>query len=296
MTPSDLSGLKAGVSVLRSDHDLFVFHDTSDRTGLRVARFGTTDFLNIAARAVRIVGELGADGWITGEWSENPVPGIEIEWQQRMVQGVYSGPSERAPWNAVLSFRPVQTVSVGASEPEASNEAEVVGVPTEPKDAAVIGLLAELDRLSALEPGWYANVGKKTGEQCCAAMTEAASVIRSLTAELEAEKGRNEDLFDLCQHHAGVSGERLTRAERAEARLKEAEAARRTAEVEVDMIVGAVGLLGSDFEQLEENWPVSKRGSRAMRHYQQIKDRIEAVGLCAKDARSALSSMKGEPS
>lgn len=44
-------------------------------------------------------------------------------------------------------------------------------------------LLERLERLSTLEPGWYANVGKRTGEECCAAMREAAALIRTLQAD-----------------------------------------------------------------------------------------------------------------
>lgn len=46
------------------------------------------------------------------------------------------------------------------------------------------GLIARLESLSALEPGWYANVGKKTGEQCCEAMREAARAIQDLEEEV----------------------------------------------------------------------------------------------------------------
>lgn len=41
------------------------------------------------------------------------------------------------------------------------------------------GLIERLDGLSHLEPGWYANVGKQTGERCCAAMREAAEAVFS---------------------------------------------------------------------------------------------------------------------
>lgn len=46
-------------------------------------------------------------------------------------------------------------------------------------------LLKRLDSYSDLEPGWYANVGKRTGEQCCEAMREAAALIRQLKADNE---------------------------------------------------------------------------------------------------------------
>lgn len=44
-------------------------------------------------------------------------------------------------------------------------------------DVVNMTLVRELERLAALEPGWYANVGAKTGEQCCAAMRAAAAEI-----------------------------------------------------------------------------------------------------------------------
>lgn len=45
--------------------------------------------------------------------------------------------------------------------------------------AEIKALVERLESLSALEPGWYANVGKRTGEQCCEAMREAATALRS---------------------------------------------------------------------------------------------------------------------
>ncbi|MCX7585066.1 hypothetical protein [Phenylobacterium sp. 58.2.17] len=44
-------------------------------------------------------------------------------------------------------------------------------------------LKERLTTLSALEPGWYANVGAKTGEACCQAMREAAAELSRLQEE-----------------------------------------------------------------------------------------------------------------
>lgn len=40
--------------------------------------------------------------------------------------------------------------------------------------------------LSRLEAGWYANVGKRTGERCCEAMRNAAATIRAQAEEVRA--------------------------------------------------------------------------------------------------------------
>lgn len=50
-------------------------------------------------------------------------------------------------------------------------------------------LIAELRELAALEPGWYANVGARTGERCCVAMERAAEAL-ARQEELIAEAGR----------------------------------------------------------------------------------------------------------
>lgn len=43
-------------------------------------------------------------------------------------------------------------------------------------------LIERLRSLSALEDGWYANVGRKTAEQCCQAMKDAASRLEALSS------------------------------------------------------------------------------------------------------------------
>ena len=55
--------------------------------------------------------------------------------------------------------------------------------------APIAQLIAELRELAALEPGWYANVGARTGERCCAAMTRAAEAL-ARQEELLAEAGK----------------------------------------------------------------------------------------------------------
>lgn len=49
----------------------------------------------------------------------------------------------------------------------------------------IAGLVERLDDLSTLEPGWYANVGRKTGEQCCDAMRQAAQALTALQERVE---------------------------------------------------------------------------------------------------------------
>lgn len=71
-------------------------------------------------------------------------------------------------------------------------------------DAAIERLCERLDSLSALEPGWYANVGKRTGEQCCAAMRDAAALIRSQAERVKALEGALE-LWESGRRGRGVT-------------------------------------------------------------------------------------------
>jgi hypothetical protein len=97
------------------------------------------------------------------------------------------------------------------------------------KGLEVGNLIALLRTLSALESGWYANVGKRTGEQCCAAMTEAADALDTATrqiAELRAQRDWAND------------GWAIDKAD-----LKAANAARLDAEADAAMVREAATLL-----------------------------------------------------
>lgn len=54
--------------------------------------------------------------------------------------------------------------------------------------------------LSRLEAGWYADVGKRTGERCCEAMRNAAATIR---AQAEALKIATEALEYVGKYSPG---------------------------------------------------------------------------------------------
>lgn len=58
------------------------------------------------------------DGWIGWSGRECPVDGeASIEWQQRWVKGVYSGPAKVAPWQVVSAFRPALSPPAERSDP-----------------------------------------------------------------------------------------------------------------------------------------------------------------------------------
>lgn len=68
------------------------------------------------------------------------------------------------------------------------DEAEAILALRPVAPAGDVGALIErLQKLSALESGWYANVGAKTGEACCCAMREAAETLTRLSAVAPAE-------------------------------------------------------------------------------------------------------------
>lgn len=57
-------------------------------------------------------------------------------------------------------------------------------------------LIERLTTLSNLEPGWYANVGARTGEACCAAMREAAAALASKDEEIARTKALLDGLVE----------------------------------------------------------------------------------------------------
>lgn len=67
----------------------------------------------------------------------------------------------------------------------------------------------------------------------------------------------------------------------------------RAAHVELDMALGGLALLPGDFGQMEEAWPISKRGALVWRHYGHARERIEAIHACVRDARAALAAIAG---
>lgn len=54
--------------------------------------------------------------------------------------------------------------------------------------------------------------------------------------------------------------------------------------VELETISGCAAAVEQDFDALEAAWPQSKRGSRAQKAYDQIKQRWEGVRACVRDA------------
>ena len=69
-------------------------------------------------------------------------------------------------------------------------------------------LIERLRSLSELEPGWYANVGRRTGEACCKAMREAADALASKEEEIKALKlfvEQCDALFEALQNDASFA-------------------------------------------------------------------------------------------
>jgi len=138
LSPSDLSGLKAGSSVLRAVAatsfwgvgDLFTFHPQGDPTGhwVEVENLSTGKRYSMPhPKCFEYTGgELGADGWITapdGGWASNPVPGMRAFYRYRAdgtdhIETDQALPSEKQDWewfevddyDDIIAFRPVQTV------------------------------------------------------------------------------------------------------------------------------------------------------------------------------------------
>lgn len=66
-------------------------------------------------------------------------------------------------------------------------------------------LADRLEELSALEPGWYANVGKRTGERCCEAMRQAAALLRQEPSVEEIETLAVSRLIEFANDVEGAS-------------------------------------------------------------------------------------------
>jgi len=142
LSPSDLSGLKAGSSVLRLDTGgelrTFVSLRRGGRNVVSIRLGGQSERIEDYTRFTYI-GEIATDGFIYGAWSENPVPGMMVEVRGRMFGNAKQTlSSESVVWPRVGSFRPVQTVrgeDQGAVAPL---------LPTEQAEKAVVGDLEAL--------------------------------------------------------------------------------------------------------------------------------------------------------
>ena len=88
----------------------------------------------------------------------------------------------------------------------------------------ISGLIVELFELAALEGAWYANVGKKTGERCCAAMSRAAAALSALLAERDALKAEVQRWLNECREWESDAVTATARAEKAEAEIEQLKA------------------------------------------------------------------------
>jgi len=135
--------------------------------------------------------------------------------------------------------------------------------PNTPQDAAVVGLLERLESQRVIN-AWNRPLGPVDKEHVNPDGPEAASVIRSLTAERDAFRSA-------CATTAGKLMVAVQRAERAEA--------------ERDALREALERAGDRLTQLSDDCFSTGRDGAG-----------EDAERYAEEARAALSSLKGEPS
>lgn len=116
-----------GASLLREFGPLVLFHEALDLMGETMVGVTVVKGQLFRPERFRYVGERSDDGWITGSWSENPVPG-------RMVRCRLTGghedeqdwPSERVIWNAptIIAFRLVEEATPARDSGSSAIEAD----------------------------------------------------------------------------------------------------------------------------------------------------------------------------
>lgn len=105
----DMGKLVAGKSVIAKNHNL---RTVADVRGNRVWVWGCegqNHFLVEDIESYTLIGTLTPDGWIEGEWAENPVPGMRVEWRSRAFTG--TGDADALSWARgnimpIIAFRP----------------------------------------------------------------------------------------------------------------------------------------------------------------------------------------------